>query len=121
MRYRKLTADGDYPFGNGQLDYYRDTPEAVGQAVQTRLQLWLGEWYLNINSGTPYMQGVLGKKSKAQADTTIQDVISNTQGVVGYENYESSVDANTRGMNVRFDLNTIYGPTRVEILNYANY
>jgi len=125
MRYRKLTASGDYSFGNGQLDFYRDVPEAVGQAAKTRLELWLGEWYLNILSGTLYMQGVLGKKSKAQADLTITGRVLGTTGVPktkGIENYESILDVNTRVLTVvRFDLNTIYGPTAVEVQNYGNY
>lgn len=121
MRYRKLTADGDYSFGNSQLDFYRDVPEAVGQSVQTRLLLWLGEWFLNVDDGTPYMQGILGKYSQQVADTTIQDRVRDTTGVVDIENYESIKDADNRSLSVQFDLNTIYGPTSVEIANYANY
>lgn len=121
MRYRKLAPGGDYSFGNGQLDFYRDVPQAVGQAVQTRLLLWLGEWYLNIASGTLYMQGILGKKSEAQANATIQKRVISTQGVTDYQNYESTLNANTRNLTVRFDLDTIYGPTKVEVANYGNY
>lgn len=121
MRYRKQTADGDYSFGSGQLDFYRDVPEAVGLAVKTRLLLWLGEWFLNIDEGTPFMQGILGKHSKVTADVTIQDRILNTQGMVSIENFESSVDQNLRLMTVSCDLNTIYGPTALEVQSYANY
>ncbi len=121
MRYRKLTSDGDYSFGNGQLDFYRDVPEAVAQAVKTRLLLWLGEWFLNIEDGTPFMQGILGKYSKTVADTTIQDRVLSTQGVIDIENYVSVLDPDTRSFSVQFDLNTIYGPTAVQVANYANY
>ena len=37
MKYRKLTENGDYAFGRGGADMHADTPEAVGQAVLTRL------------------------------------------------------------------------------------
>lgn len=121
MRYRKLSPLGDYSFGNGQLDFYRDVPEAVGQAVKTRLMLWLGEWYLNTNSGTPYIQGVLGKKTEAQANAVIQDRVIRTQGASRIKNYESSLNADTRHFSVQFDLDTIYGPTEVEVLNYGNF
>lgn len=121
MRYRKLSATGDYVFGNGQLDFYRDVPEAVGQAVKTRLLLWLGEWYLNIVSGTLFMQGILGKKSIEQANVTIQDRVINTQGVTDISNYESALNANTRAFAVKFDVDTVYGPSKVEIDNYVNY
>lgn len=121
MRMRKLTASGDYSFGNGQNDFYRDVPEAVAQAVQTRLLLWVGEWFLNIESGTPWMTGILGKKTKSLADATIQDRILNTEGVVSIENYDSEIDGETRHMTVSCELNTIYGPTALDFENYANY
>lgn len=121
MRYRKLTADGDYSFGSGQLDFYRDIPEAPAQAAKTRLLLWVGEWFLNIDSGTPYMQAILGKHSKTTADTTIQDRILGTEGVLDIQNYESTIDPITRQMSVSCDLDTIYGPTPLEVANYTNY
>lgn len=121
MRYRKLSPTGDYVFGNSQLDFYKDTPEAVGQSVETRLTLWLGEFFLNIDDGTPYLQGILGKYSQATADLTIQDRVLATEGVINIENYVSTLNADTRMMTVSFDLNTIYGPTQVQIANYTTF
>ncbi len=121
MRYRKLTADGDYSFGGGQLDFYRDVPEAVGQAVETRLLLFLGEWFLDIDEGTPYLQGVLGKHSKETADITIQTRILNTQGMVDISDYVSVIDGETRGMTVSATIDTIYGPTQAQIDSYRNF
>lgn len=121
MRYRKLSPTGDYVFGNGQLDFYRDVPEAVGQAVMTRLLLWLGEWFLDTTEGTPFMQGILGKFSQSVADVTIQDRVQTTQGLVNIEDYVSSVDADERDLSVEFSINTIYGPTDVQIDNYTKY
>lgn len=119
MRYRKLSSTGDYVFGNGQLDFYRDVPEAVGQSVQTRILLWLGEWFLNTDEGTPFLQGILGKFSQQQANATIQDRILSTEGVVNIENFTSEIDADTRMMTIQCDINTIYGPTQLTISNYS--
>lgn len=121
MRYRKLTTDGDYSFGNSQLDFYRNDPQGVGQAVKTRLLLWLGEWFLNIDEGTPYLLGILGKHSQATADATIQDRITSTEGVVDIEEYESIIDSENRIMQVITTINTEFGPTNVEVQNYRNY
>lgn len=121
MRYRKLSASGDYVFGNGQIDFYRDVPEAVGQACKTRLLLWLGEWFLDIEEGTQYMQGVLGKHSQTQANITIQQRALGTQGLTTLSNFESEIDPDTRPMQVQFSIDTVYGPTQVDIENYANY
>lgn len=121
MRYRKLSPSDDYEFGASQLDFYRDIPEAVGQAAKTRLLLWLGEWFLNIDEGTPYMLGIFGKYSKEQADVTIQDRIQGTQGLVNIEEYSSLIDAENRLITVNMTINTIYGPTQVQVNNYRNY
>ncbi len=121
MRYRKLGPGGDYSFGHSEQDFYRDVPEAPGQAVQTRLLLWLGEWFLNTSDGTQYLQGILGKKSLELADTTIQDRALGTQGIRAIQNYQSAIDADNRALTVTFNVDTIYGPTTVEIQNYGNY
>jgi hypothetical protein len=116
MRYRKLTTTGDYSFGNGQLDFFINTPEAVAQAVETTLRLFLGEWYLNLNDGTPYFQGILGKHSKDMADATILATISNVPGVVSVDNYSSVIDPVTRNYtNVSGTLNTVYGVTQLQL------
>ncbi len=121
MRYRRLTSTGDYSFGNSQNDFYRDVPEAVGQAVQTRILLWLGEWFLNIDEGTPFMLAILGKHSKEEANVAIQDRVLNTQGMVDIQNFESDIDPDTRLMTMSMDIDTIYGPTALQISQYANY
>jgi hypothetical protein len=121
LRYRKLSNTDDYVFGNGQLDFYRDVPEAVAQAAKTRLLLWLGEWFLNLEEGTPYLLGILGKYSKETADATIQDRVEGTQGFVNIEEYESAVDQETRAMFVSMLINTIYGPTVLQVENYTKY
>lgn len=121
MRYRKLAPGGDYSFGNGQQDFYRDVPEAVGQSVQTRLLLWLGEWFLNISEGTPFMQGILGKYSVGEASVVIQDRTLSTFGVTNLKNYVAESDQEVRNLSVQFDIDTIYGPTQVQLENYANY
>lgn len=121
MRYRKLDLNDDYSFGGSQRDFYRDNPEAVAQSVKTRLLLWLGEFFLDTEQGTPFLEGILGKKSKQTADSTIQDRVLSTPNVVRITNYLSEVDSETRGLSVSFDLDTVFGPTKVDISNYANY
>lgn len=65
MRVRRTTADGDICFGHNANDYLVNTPEAVAQNVRTRLALWQGQWFINTDEGTPYLQQILGKKSAA--------------------------------------------------------
>lgn len=121
MRYRKQSTSGDYTFGNSKLDFYIDEPLTVGQAVKTRLQLWEGEWFLDIEEGTPWLIGVLGKKTKDVADATIQDRILGTEGLVQLNNYESQINPINRVMTVSGDVDTIFGPTQLDIENRVNF
>lgn len=122
MRYRKLSEDGeDYQFGNSQNDFWRDTPEAVGQAAETRLLLFLGEWFLDLTEGTPYLQGILGKHSQEVADLTIQDRIAGTQDLTQISAYSSTLDREIRYMSVSATIDTIYGPTDLTIENNNDF
>lgn len=121
MRYRKLSPTGDYTWGNNALDFYIDVPEAVAQAVKTRLLLWFGEWFLDIEEGTPYMQGVIGKHSQATADSTIQSRIAGTESLTGIPSFTSTIDSDTREYSASATIDTLYGPTQVTLENYINY
>ncbi len=96
------------------MDFYRDVPAAVGQAVRTRLLLFLGEWFLDTDSGTPYFQAILGKYSLENANVAIQDRVNGTQGVVDIQNYQSSLDPESRRMLAQFNIDTIYGTGQVQ-------
>lgn len=115
MRYRKLTGDMDYSFGHGQNDFWKDVPEAVGQSVETRLLLWIGEWFLDLTDGTPWLQGVLGKQTLLSADNTVKQRILATTGVVDIKNYQSSIDPITRLYTASCTIDTIYGPTQIQV------
>ncbi|MFY2645669.1 MULTISPECIES: hypothetical protein [Achromobacter] len=113
MRYRKLTADGDYSFGQQQADFYRDTPDAVAQAVLTRLQLFTGQWFLDNTEGTPWRTEVLGKYTQDSYDSVIQARILDTQGVTQIDAYSSTRDADNRVLSVAATISTAYGQTTI--------
>ena len=127
MRYRKLDSNNDYSFGNSALDFYYNVPDAVGQAVETGLLLWLGEWYLDTSQGTPWIEGVLGRQTiqtvngqtsnQVVANGTIQNRVLSIQGVVNIQSYASQFNTEKRTMSVQMLINTIYGPTPVDLAN----
>lgn len=121
MRNRKLSPTGDYTFGAGLQNFYVDVPGAVGQAVGTRLKLWLGEWSFDTSQGTPYLDGVVGKHSKDDADQTIQARVLGTQGLRDIQKYVSDVNTEIRKLSVQMNVDTIYGPTVVTLKNYVNH
>lgn len=114
MRYRKLDANGDYTFGHGQADFYRDQPEAVAQAVETRLRLFTQEWFLDLSEGTPWREEVLGKYTQNTYDTVIKDRIIGTQGLSSLDTYDSSRNVDTRALNVQATITTVYGQSSIE-------
>lgn len=121
MRVRQLTSDGDFSFGNGSKNYFIDVPEAVGLLVEFGLLLWVGEWFLDTSLGMPWITGVLGKTSQATEDATIQNQVANTQGVTNIASYLSTRNNEVRFLNVQLTVNTIFGPTPVQIANYRTF
>lgn len=113
MRYRKLDAVGDYQLG-GNAVFWIDAPEAVGQAVQTRLGLLTGEWFVDEADGTPWMTEILGhRRAGLDPDAAIKRRILTTPGVTSLVSYDSTLDPNTRALSVTCTINTAYGQTQI--------
>lgn len=112
MKYRKLDADGDYTLGTGR-DFYVDSPEAVAQAVSTRLKLFQGEWFLDTTDGTPWFQDVLGKYTRATYDSVVRLRLLRTQGVLALLSFSSTYTGETRTLVQTATIDTIYGTTTV--------
>lgn len=114
LRYRKLTATGDYTFGQSNLDFYRDL-EAVRQAIQTRLDLYLETFWRDLNDGLPMYQSILGQSGGEQNLTTIDQLIQariqGTQDVLGIVNYNSDFNRNTRKYSFTATVQTAYSET----------
>lgn len=114
MRYRKLDQNSDMRFGGQQGDFYRDQPEAVAQAVLTRLRLWVGEWFIDTTEGTPYQQAVLGMHTQKTAEPAIRARILNTQGVTSIQEFSMVRDPDTRRATFSATINTEYGSVAVQ-------
>src|ERR1700684_1858580 len=115
MRYRMLSASGDYTFGQGLADFSIHSPQRAAQSVQTRLGLWQGEWFLDNTVGTPYATQILGYNTKALYDMAIKAVVLGTNGVTSIESYDSEWNAETRKLTVTMDINTAYSKTPIPV------
>lgn len=113
MRYRALDTNFDSTFCSGQTRFLVNTPDAVAQAVRTRLLLLQGEWFLDVTEGTPYATQILGAGTQATRDVAVQNRILGTQGVSAITAYSSSVDPKTRRFSVSATIDTIYGQTTI--------
>lgn len=114
MKYRKLTSEGDYSFGASGLNFYTDI-QAIAQAIQTRLQLFQGDFWRDQEAGLPLMQKIAGTPGSPQNLTTIDAIIlqlvKETEGVTEIIEYSSDFDGNTRSYSFQGLVQTIYSET----------
>ena len=110
MRYRRLTATGDYVFGQGGLDYAADA-DAAAQAVRTKLKLLLGEWWEDTGDGLPLFQQILLQRATADGiqtvDLLIKQRIMEVAEVTNVQITKSSVK--DRQYQADVIIETIYG------------
>jgi hypothetical protein len=107
MKVRKITSDGDYQLGHGNLDFFQDTADGVAQNVMTRLALWRGTWFIDTQAGTPWLQEVLGKHDAV--DVVLRSRILETPGVLSIKSFESILNLETRRLTISAIINTQFG------------
>lgn len=117
MTVRKISPTGDFTFGQSGLNLLSNTPATVAQVVQSSMLLWLGEWYLDLSAGMPWIQGVLGKHNQKTADVTVQDEILSVQGVTDIQTFTSIAQAGPRNYLATARIDTLYGATEVQVAN----
>ena len=110
MRYRPLDANGDFTV---LTPFLFDSVAAVAQAVRTNLNLFQGEWFLDVTNGLPFYQKIAGRQQTNTPDAYIKQRILATQGVVSILAYTSSIT--NRSFSVTATINTIYGTTTVTV------
>jgi len=117
MRYRALDANGDYQF-MGTSPFLINTPEAVAQAVLTRLRLMTNEWFLNSKEGLA-KERILGYGTAMTRDLAIKRRILDTAApdgtalVTRLRKYYSTVE--NRNFKVVASIDTIYGPANINL------
>ena len=113
MKYRALSPTGDYVFGQGPSEFLSNSPATVAQAVRTRLLLFTGEWFLDLNEGTPYEQKILGKNTQPLYDQAFRERILGTPGVLSITDYASYLSAD-RHLSVQATIDTLYGSATIQ-------
>ena len=110
FRYRRLDDALDMTFGRGAADFIVDRPAAVAQAVLTRLNLWQGEWWLDLTEGTPWLQQILGKpRGPGSPDAALRERILGTPYVTHITDYASHYEPTNRQWLVSCKVFTSFG------------
>lgn len=103
--------EGDYQFGQGS-HFLIDSPEAVAQAISSRLRLLAGEWFLDDREGLK-TNDILGYNTQTTRDYEIKTRVANTKGVKSILSYSSTVDPSRRFV-VEVQVETQYGPVTIK-------
>lgn len=110
FRYRALDPSGDMQFGRGGALFLVDSPAAVAQSILTRLNLWQGEWWLDLSEGTPWAQSVLGKPvGPGLPDAAIRARILGTPFVTRIDSYSAAYDSTARSLTINATVDTSFG------------
>lgn len=113
MRYRREDADGDYTFGSGDTSFLVNSPEAVAQAIKTRLRLWYGQWFLDTSDGMPWMQPLTGKPQPVAMELALRQRIQATAGVQAILAFDARFNPASRRLNISATVETRYGNTTI--------
>ena len=115
---RVLNAAHEPQYGNGQNNFVYDI-DAVAQLIQTRLLLFEGEWWLNLNDGLPLFQSILGVGGAGKENGAIANlIVSRIEGtpfVNGTSNVTTTYLPTSRAFSFGCDVSTAFGTLKVII------
>lgn len=115
---RQLDTNWDPIAGNGQSNFLTDI-DAVAQIIAQRIKLLQGEWWENINAGTPLFQSILGAAGSGSHPQTIALLLSQrilgTPYVTGVSNVSTSYNASTRAFQFSCAVETQFGTLGVSL------
>lgn len=111
----RLSGGDVYVSPTGDTELVTDLPEAVRQRLTVKLQLFLGEWFLNTRLGVPYYRDVLVKNPNYSLIRTLfRGRILDDADVVAVPRLELTHDFGDRRLSVDFEA-IIRDGSRVEV------
>ena len=113
-------ATGDLVLHDGDV-LLIDNAERVAQQILITLRFWLGEWFLDVKEGIPYLEYVLVKSPNLlHIRQMFTEAIEQVEGVQRVEEMELAFDIKNRSLRVDYEVSTAYGLlTRREVLGYG--
>lgn len=108
-----LTSAHDLDVSTIDLKLFSDA-EQVAQQLRIKLQLWRGEWFLDTEFGTPYLQSILGKQlTLSGALAALKQSILEVSGVQRIVELTYAFSNTTRKLTVTFTAETPFGIVEV--------
>ena len=98
-----------------------DNAERVAQQIKIQLLTFLGEWFLDVTHGVPYLNYVLVKNPNFTLIRELfREQILKVNGVSNLVSIDIDFNSATRQMSLSYEAETEYGMiTRKEVLGYG--
>jgi len=88
-----------------------DRNEQVRQNIKQRLLHFTQEWFLNLRSGTPWVESILVKgANQTTVSAILKARIRNTPGVAALQSF-AIAEEGERGLSIQFSVSTVYNGT----------
>jgi hypothetical protein len=98
-----LRANKGFRFTEDRLEY-------LSQKVRCAISLFLGEWYLNVNLGVPYIPKFGNKQEhRPLIESVLQERITGVEGVKRLTYFTSRLDSAKRTLSIKFTAETDAG------------
>jgi len=90
--------------------------DRVRQQILIKLNLWVSEWFLDTEFGTPYISDILGKQISLNASiAALKKSILEVADVDRINSFSSSFDRQKRKLTITFEANTPFGLIRMTV------
>lgn len=108
------TITGDLSIRTG-LSFTTGTA-AVAQGLRIRLLMFLGEWFLDLSMGIPYLNIIGQAYDDVLVRTVFRKVILSCPGVQSLASLAVSLNSQTRQLTVSWTVVTVFGDTVTDTL-----
>ena len=107
MEVAGITSEGDFIFGRS-LASYKTKSDAIAQNVVTRLRLFTDDWYLDVDSGIPWIEllGTRGNSDRIRRE--VEKSVLQTDGVKSISKLEITTDSENRGLSIELEYNDVF-------------
>lgn len=104
---RRLDKNHDWTFGQGMNNYASES-EAIAQRVKTRLWSFVGDWFLDLEHGLPWLPEMERNVNLAEIETMVRRCVSRTEGVARITAYQADLNPDTRKLTITVDYEDVY-------------
>lgn len=110
-----IAINSDFDLDTSTLDLKLiDGAERVRQQLLIKLKLWRGEWFLDTEFGTPYLQEILGKQlTLSGALAALRKSILEVSGVRKITEFSYTYNNSIRKLTLTFAVDTPFGIVEV--------